>query len=306
MMMIFNELYGVYYNTVSKIIKAAVNKKISSDEMRTIIEKYAYSESLLTIEPALKEKRWQLLRADGTTPIKNPPATPLTDLQKRWLKAVSLDSRIKLFECDFDFLEDVEPLFTEEDYYIFDKYSDGDDFEDAEYIKNFRKILEAIKLRQPLRIKMTNRKGSFSEECVIPEHLEYSEKDDKFRLIASGNRFCRTINLGRIISCEYASDNIPESGISHDSSAEKCVTLTLSDSRNTLERAMLHFSHFRKEAVRMDENNYRLRINYSKDDETELVIRILSFGPTVKVTEPESFVNLIKDRLKKQQSCGLF
>ena len=302
--MIFNEIYGVYYNTVSKIIKAAVGNKITSEEMRSIIEKYAYSESMLTIEPSLKEEKWQLIKSDGTTPIKNIPTMPLTDLQKRWLKAVSLDPRIKLFDCDFSYLEDTEPLFTSEDYCIFDKYSDGDNFEDIEYIRNFRTILSAVKTHRPLEIVMYNRKGNVSKICVIPEYLEYSEKDDKFRLITSGNRFGKTINLARIITCEYSSMNITRTPLVRN--ANECyVILMLSDKRNTLERAMLHFSHFKKEAVRLDEDNYKLKINYSKDDETELLIRILSFGPTVKAVEPESFVNLIKERLQNQKGCGL-
>ena len=48
-----------------------------------------------------------------------------------------------------------------------------------------------------------------------------------------------------------------------------------------------------------------VEINYSKDDETELLIRILSFGPTVKVMEPENFIDLIKERLQNQKSCEL-
>ncbi len=302
--MIFNEIYGAYYNTVSKIIKKAVEDKITSEEMRSIIIKYAYSESMLTIEPALWEQKWQLLKSDGTTPIKHIPTMPLTELQKMWLKAVSLDSRIKLFDCDFSFLENTEPLFTHDDYYIFDKYSDGDNYEDDEYIKNFRIILNAVKTHQPLEIVMNNRKGNVSKIRVVPEYLEYSEKDDKFRLISSGNRFGKTINLARIIRCEHCDMNISRTPFSRLS--EECsVTLLLSDKRNTLERVMLHFSHFKKEAVRLDECNYKLKINYSKADETELLIRILSFGPTVKVIEPESFVNLIKDRLYNQKSCEL-
>ena len=35
--MIFNEIYGAYYNTVSKIIKKAAEDKITSEEMRNII-----------------------------------------------------------------------------------------------------------------------------------------------------------------------------------------------------------------------------------------------------------------------------
>lgn len=39
--------------------------------------------------------------------------------------------------------------------------------------------------------------------------------------------------------------------------------------------------------------------------ETEIVIRILSFGPMIKVVAPAHFENLIKERLIKQKSCGL-
>lgn len=39
---------------------------------------------------------------------------------------------------------------------------------------------------------------------------------------------------------------------------------------------------------------------YDKDDETELLIRILSFGPMIRVIEPESFVELVRERIAKQ------
>ena len=35
-------------------------------------------------------------------------------------------------------------------------------------------------------------------------------------------------------------------------------------------------------------------------------IRILSFGPMFKVVQPDHFVNLIKERLRKQKSSQLF
>jgi predicted DNA-binding transcriptional regulator YafY len=43
---------------------------------------------------------------------------------------------------------------------------------------------------------------------------------------------------------------------------------------------------------------------YDKDDETEILIRLLSFGPMIRVVEPESMTALIRDRLKMQKSCG--
>ena len=83
------------------------------------------------------------------------------------------------------------------------------------------------------------------------------------------------------------------------------LVLELTDERNALERVLMHFAHFEKQAERLDEKKYRVTVWYDPDDETELVIRVLSFGPMIRVIEPESFVNLIKDRLIRQKSCEL-
>ena len=40
---------------------------------------------------------------------------------------------------------------------------------------------------------------------------------------------------------------------------------------------------------------------YEAFDETELVIRVLSFGPMVKVIEPESFVEKVRERIFRQR-----
>lgn len=167
--MIFSEIYGSYYKAISEILKFAVSEEGSASlkDIRPVIEKYAFAESLLAIEPAISEERWQVVRTDGQTAIENAPSRPLTLLERRWLKAISLDPRIKLFDVDFSWLDDVEPLFTPDDYYVFDKYDDGDPFEDPEYIKNFRLILEALKEHHPLRIGIENRRGSMTNLKVI-------------------------------------------------------------------------------------------------------------------------------------------
>ena len=46
-----------------------------------------------------------------------------------------------------------------------------------------------------------------------------------------------------------------------------------------------------------------ITVYYDKDDETEMVIRVLSFGPMIKVTAPVHFIELIKKRLMEQKSC---
>ena len=68
---------------------------------------------------------------------------------------------------------------------------------------------------------------------------------------------------------------------------------------------MLHFAHFEKRAERLGKDQYLLKIKYSIEDEPELVIRILSFGPLVEVLGSEKFRNLVIEKLKKQKNCGL-
>ena len=53
--------------------------------------------------------------------------------------------------------------------------------------------------------------------------------------------------------------------------------MLITDERNALERAMLHFAHFEKQAERTDDGRYILRLKYYENDETEIVIRVLSF-----------------------------
>ena len=51
--MIFSELYGAYYNTVAAVLRKAVQRPLTKEELRTVIERCAFSESVLSIEPAL-------------------------------------------------------------------------------------------------------------------------------------------------------------------------------------------------------------------------------------------------------------
>ena len=302
--MIFHEIYSVYYQTVAKILEEALDHPLKQDEICNIIEKYAFSESILSIESALREQKWQLLKSDGTTIFKNDPSMPLTTIQKRWLKSICQDPRIHLFQDDLKEIEfpEIEPLFTPNDFYIFDQYQDGDDYTDESYIRNFRMILDAIKNQYPLKIPTYNHKGKKVSMKILPKYLEYSEKDDKFRVAGFGSRLGGTVNLGRIISCERTKTAENTELIHRIPPRKRRVIFELEDERNALERVLLHFAHFPKKAEKIEENRYHIMVDYDKDDETEMVIRILSFGPMIKVVQPEHFINLIKERLRKQKS----
>lgn len=272
--------------------------------MKEISDQKSFAESFLKIIPALKNEEWQLLNSDLTTPLSHIPSMPLTNLQKQWLKAISLDSRIKLFDVDFDFLKDTEPLFTPDDYTVFDKYSDGDPFEDENYIKVFKTVLSAVKNNKKIKAEYESLKGNRMTVTCTPFEIEYSEKDDKFRVNIAGCQYAKTFNIACIKNCEIIGEGYAgiKPTLSH---SDEFFIAELIDYRKALERFMHNFAHFQKEAEHIGENRYRIKVFYDKSDETELLIRVLSFGPMVKITEPSRFVNLIKERLVMQKSCGL-
>ena len=312
--MIFHEIYGCYYNAVAKILASAVDGELTDDKLIQIVRETAFSESFLTIIPALKTQKWQLLDEDFRTPLRNTPmfrtplrhtpTMPLTTLQKRWLKAISIDPRIKLFNANLAGLDDVQPLFTPEEYVVFDKYTDGDPYEDEKYINNFHTILNALHTGKKLRVCHTNRKGCHREHVCFPTKLEYSEKDDKFRILITGCRNVDTINVARLIECSVV-DEYPIKPVKQQTTNKDFFVMELVDDRNALERVMLHFAHFEKQAEKIADNKYKVTVYYDRDDETELVIRVLSFGPMVKVTDTSRFVELIKERLMMQKKCNL-
>ena len=302
--MIFSELYSAYYNAVASIISGIIDGEHSERELQKIVVDRAFGESILTIMPALKSERWQLVHPDMTTSLERKPTMPLTTLQKQWIKAISLDPRFKLFGIEIPGLDDVEPLFTPADYCVYDKYSDGDPFEDEEYARQFRVILEAMRMGTQIKFEMVNRNGKTMFIRCHPLRLEYSEKDDKFRLVTAGWHAVSTVNLSKIKNCIHYVGQKPLDNYEWHKTQD-VVTVKVCDERNALERFMLHFAHFEKQAEKLDKNHYLVKIKYSHDDQPEMVIRILSFGPLVEVVESEDFRKLVIEKLKKQKNCGL-
>ena len=302
--MIFSELYSAYYNAIASIIAEVIEGEHSEKELQKVVAERAFGESVLTIMPSFKSEKWQLVHPDLTTALEHKPTMPLTTLQKQWLKAITLDPRMKLFGVEIPGLEGVEPLFTQEDYHVYDKYSDGDPFEDEEYIRQFRVILEAMRKGTQIKFEMTNRFGKPMFIRCHPVRLEYSEKDDKFRLVTAGWRSVSTVNLAKMRACVHYTGEKPLDNEEREKQYD-IIVLKVTDERNALERVMLHFAHFEKQAEKLDKNTYLLKIKYAHDDEPEMVIRILSFGPLVEVMGSENFKKLVIEKLKKQKNCGL-
>ena len=317
-MELFTEIYNCYFQIVDEICKTAATKEITENEMFALATRFGYEESGLTIVPKLTEKNWNLLSKTTNgylSEIDNLEVLPLTTLQRRWIKALLLDERIGLFLDDPEkdtiaaYLEDVEPLFLPNDFYYYDRFCDGDDFTSQTYIAHFRSILTAIRKKQYIKIYFSSRRNNRICRTYLPCRIEYSAKNNKFRLLAiyekkSGKKQIQIINLSRIEEISVTGD-VCESPVDFEEAFKSSyykepIKLLITNKRNALERTMLHFANYEKRTRKLDDEHYECLIYYNQNDKTELLIEILSFGPTVKVLGPEHFVAQIKDRLKRQ------
>ena len=299
--MIFSEIYGSYFKAVSAILSKAADGQLTEEELTRTVMENAFGESVFTIPDKLKDESWPLLTKDYSTPLHHVPQMPLSRLEKQWLKALLLDPRILLFNPSKQGLEDVEPLFTPDQFVYYDRYSDGDNYTDEGYIVRFRIILKAIQEKRKVRIRYHGHRGIRHCSICIPYKLEYSSKDDKFRLVTGQNGKPMTINLSRVNRVQLL-DPWEDSEYRLPRDKEIVIKMELYDSRNALERVMLHFSDLEKETEKIDAKNYRITLYCRKEDETEILIRILSFGPVLKVTGPDKMVSRIRDRINRQNS----
>ncbi len=298
--LLFHEIYGSYYQSVSVILREAIQGTLTAKRLNELVQTHAFGESLLSIPEGLAGERWRLLHRDLSTELVNEPCRPLTLLEKRWLRALLLDPRIRLFDVDMHGIEKVKPLFTPELFVFFDRYADGDDYHDPTYIRHFRTILTALREKKNLNISFESQRRQTST-IVTPHHLEYSEKDDCFRLIASSSRGALTIRLSRVVDCSPVEN---EPVFPYCPATQATLVFELEDTRQALERVLLHFSHLEKETKRLDETHYRVTLKYDRSDETEMVIRVLSFGPVIKVIEPQQFIDRLRERIQRQRKLA--
>lgn len=302
--MLFHEIYGCYYRGVAQMLNLAIEGGLTEKKMYEIVAETAFEESSLIMIPALKKQEWQLLDENLHTPLKHIPDMPLTILEKRWLKTILLDKRVKLFlepVPENAELADTEPLFFPEDIVYFDRYADGDDYDDPAYIANFRLIRQAIAKRRKLKVTFRNSREQKRCEILEPVQLEYSDKEDKFRVLCAVRQSIKTVNLGRIVQCELLKDTFPEN-VRLKEREKKVLKFILTDERNALERAMMKFSHYKKEVERRDAENYLVTLEYDADDETDVLIQILSFGSYIEVTAPDRMREELRKRMERQMA----
>lgn len=317
--LIFKEIYGNQYRAISKLLnnKSQTDRdglyKIDTNLKAKLEAEYGLYNDIkkentteeeftdITFMPEIKDTLkaanedggnkapWVAIDDDGYTPLSSGPENIITNDIAKWLEAVKLDKRMRLFS-DEEAAEKIgrtkneedtqTPLFSRDDLIYFDRSTDGDNFEDEKYISSFRKILDAVKTKQVVHIKYRAKSGKYIEMDMLPDHLEYSVKDDRFRVlgIEITEKYKRntTINLGTVLECEGI--DIDANEIPQYVPREKVYVefdVYNQGRNNVLERVMLHFAHFKKrvDPDAEDENTYHVKVYYDEGDYKEMVIR---------------------------------
>ena len=316
-MEIFSEIYGKYYRIMSRLLK---NGTQSSTQMLETIHKSGFGETELYFEPSIREKTWPLFRKNSSGDyepiVKNGQTLPPTLLEKAWLKAVLEDERAQLFLSseEMDMAKEKLPLFDCKNIVNFDQFEIGDNYSSIAVQKHFSLLLEAMNGQRAVHLKYLSARGKEMEGTYIPCKFEYSPKNDRFRLLAiefdeNGNSGYSVLNLGRIQNVELADhvdqDSYQEYFLRKHNKGEKIIDIELSDERNAMERFMVEFSNYKKEAA-YDKERDILKVKLFIDglDATEVLIKLLGFGPVLKVLGPDDFLELIKERLRKQQALS--
>lgn len=316
----FSEIYGCYFSIVSRILNRAANG-ISKKDIDSIVSEYGFSETAFHLLPQIIDGEWNFLEKRGDlyySKFAGQFSRPLAHLELSWLAALLNCPQIKLFLSDDMFLElkhkldGITPVFEIKDFISADRHLDGDPYDDPAYTANFRKILKAVKNNYPVVIAYDSEKTGRSQRTYHPFKLSYSELNDKFRLLCAvfntkTKKLNKVIlNLGKIVSVEpselpYRASPEDLCKLFTEPNENPPLTLEITKERNSLERFLLQFASFdRKTEYDPERDIYTCQISYDMADETELLIRILSFGPTVKVLGPQNFLEQIKERLTKQ------
>ncbi len=316
---LFSEIYGCYFTVVNRILEKA-QSGMSKSQIENLIQTEGFYDSAFYLVPKIISKEWGFLEnfENNYYTNKNLKSVnrPLTSLEMAWIKSILSDKRILLFLSKEEVallnneLRDIGPLFSHNDFHYTDLALDGDNYESDIFQSNFKSILEACINNKTLKINYENAKGKNFSNLILPYKITYSSKDDKFRLIGlalqpNGDYRHVNLNISRMVKVEILNTDFPiDIDISKEIQNNICsepITLSISTKRHAIERCMLQFASWEKETVYDEKSDrYICKIYYNKQEETELLIRILSFGPVIKVLGHESFLLQIRERIFKQ------
>lgn len=248
---------------------------------------------------------------------------PLTTLEIRWIKTILSDERIVCFfnERQLDFIKvymdteypEITPLPVN-NLVNFDKYIPIDSIEKLAEQSLITTLIKAINQKLLVDITYVTRYGKEIVGKFKPIVIEFSKRNNKFQAqmqSCENNRFY-SINLSQIISLTIVPDEFEyfetlQNYEKHRELNERSVDIQFYDVRNTADRILTEFSPWKKYCEYDRETKvYTLQLFYQKDEELDLVVRLMGYGGNIHfVNKEHSIAREILRRYEKQRSIIL-
>ena len=235
---------------------------------------------------------------------------PLTRAEGRFLRTMLREAKISLFldEAEVEALKSALPgewkAFPLERFLLPDR-----DRVSAKKRQNrqpvIRLLQEAFRADREVSLRYITARGKHISGKFCPVVLEYSRKDDIFRLYAWSGRDDKIY----ILNTEKIEEiTMTENTFSRQSAAEKlrryrreneCTAeFSFPGEEGLADRLLTEFSPWKKSCVYDPKSGrYRLKIWYEKQDEKEMGIRVLGYGSRIR-PEDEKHV-LYRENLQK-------
>ncbi len=228
---------------------------------------------------------------------------PLSVMELRWLKTIIQDNRIRLFMSDSeitvinDLLNQYALAFSPlpmEKVIFFDRFH-LPEIKTKTMTSILSTILEGIYDQKTVNIKYHTMKNRVMIGEFRPIVLEFSKRNNRFQgfFQECGSDRIYTMNVSRIETA-YETDTsfdytfTEQAFLAFREENTTSVTVEFYDVRNIADRILTEFSPWKK-LCSYDRTTelYTLTIFYQKQDEVDLVIRLLGYGGNIRFTDRE-------------------
>lgn len=341
--MLYNELFSkVYFELGSFLYSIIMNPKISKE---FLLEKELDYNAKFNYDTKSKENRNALerrhlqfdrcsntfLSPDNTGNVYhsiftlNDPSNikkfydliPLTQIEKQWLINI-LDNPIA--KCFLDEKElnhirkriDDPGLFDINHVVLYDQRRGmGEYYDDKIFQEKFRKILEmvyhdeeALIAYRPQRMKNDDHPTVYK---YIPLSIEYSKRDNKFRLITWNNGKAKKLNFERIVDIRETIGNVDEERkirinnmyMTQRINKQCHLTVIFGETNGIPYRILNEFSCYKKECVRTNDGFYKMILYYDSDDTKEIAIRLLGYGSLIRIIQDSDNGTVLTELTKR-------
>lgn len=317
-MELFNDYKNRYYRCIQNIINDIYNgEKYTKQDIRRILQDAYLEQEFVLVDEFVNGKFFELegdfakLRIDSNIPIR------LNDLEIAYLKMFVEDEEFNKV-LDEEILTKLKQKLDKIDSLNYNQYWEresidkfGDNLDNLEFRNKIIILEKAILNNKFIKYYSKNRKGDvFEDKIAYPYKIEYSIKNNKYRLIVFGDNRAIKINIDSITKIEILEDkdfSLKDKPISQDEkikefinnkkNIDEPIVLKIEDNKNTLDRCFNLFSAYDKRYYYDDNNNLILNIYYHDFDEAEIVRDILSLGKSVIVLESKKIRDKVVGRI---------